>query len=250
MSRFQAFAIHFGISLALFGVLAWLVVRVWYPGFFFETDGGWEGIRIIVLVDLVLGPLLTLIVFKAGKPGLKFDLSVIALVQIAALIVGVYIVHAERPLAMVYVDGHFFSLSRGDFEEAKVPIPDLDRFPGPAPKWLRVDLPDDPFAQSEIRESAWKSGLPLRLLTERYRPFEVDDRFWKESFDVEEIRERDWEHTILPRWLTERGGTLADYRFYPYGARYKYVFLGYRAGTNEPPHLLDVPSPYAPDAPG
>ena len=38
MSRFRAASIHFGLSLALFVVLAYLVVWVWYPDFFFETD--------------------------------------------------------------------------------------------------------------------------------------------------------------------------------------------------------------------
>ena len=36
----------------------------------------------------VVGPLLTLIVFRAGKPGMKFDLAVIGLVQVAALAYG------------------------------------------------------------------------------------------------------------------------------------------------------------------
>jgi hypothetical protein len=247
MSRYRAFAIHFGISLVILAVLAWLIARVWYPAFFFETDGGWEGIRLIVVVHLVLGPLLTLIVFRSGKPGLRFDLATITLVQAAALVGGTYVVHAERPLAMVYVDGHFFSLSRGDFEEKAVAIPDLDRFPGPAPKWVRVDLPDDPIAQSEVRETAWKAGMPLRLLTERYVPFAIDERFWKEAYDPAEIEARDWEHAIVPRWLADRGGELGDYRFYPFGARYKYVFVGYRNGTNDLMGLLEVPAPYIPE---
>jgi hypothetical protein len=81
MTKLRAFAIHFGISFLIFIGLAYFVVAIWYPGFFFESDGGWEGMRIIVGVDLVLGPLLTLIVYKHGKPGLRFDLTLIGLVQ-------------------------------------------------------------------------------------------------------------------------------------------------------------------------
>ena len=250
MSRYRAFAIHFGISLAIFAVLAWLVVAVWYPGFFFDTDGGWEGIRIIVLVDLVLGPLLTLIVYKAGKPGLAFDLTMIGLVQAAALAAGIYVVHQERPLAMVYVDGHFYSVSHDDFEEVSVDVPDFDRFPGRAPKWVRVDLPTDPIAQADVRGSMWKAGTPMRLATERYAPFETNASFWSEAHDLADVEERDWEQTILPRWLATHGGEIADYRFYPYGARYKYVFVGFRVGESEPVGMLDVAAPYAPDGPG
>ena len=99
MSRWHAFLIHLGISLSIFGVLAYLVAKVWYPGFFFQTDGGWQGLRLLLGVDLVLGPLLTLVVFRAGKPGLRFDLTVIGILQSACLVAGVWIVHGERRTA-------------------------------------------------------------------------------------------------------------------------------------------------------
>lgn len=102
MNRFGAFAIHLGISLVIFAVLGYLIVFQWYPDFFFTSDGGWQGIRIVALVDLVLGPTLTLVVYKKGKPSLKFDLTVIALLQTACLIAGVYVVWSERPVAMVF----------------------------------------------------------------------------------------------------------------------------------------------------
>jgi len=54
MSRYLAAFYHLLISLAVFAVLAYLVVFVWYPDFFYSIDGGWEGMRIIIAVDLVL----------------------------------------------------------------------------------------------------------------------------------------------------------------------------------------------------
>ena len=102
---------HLGISLVIFVPLSYLIVFEWYPDFFFATDGGWQGIRIVALVDLVLGPTLTLVVFKAGKPGLKFDLTLIGIFQAICLVIGVYIVYAERPIAMVYADGYFHSVT-------------------------------------------------------------------------------------------------------------------------------------------
>ena len=83
MSRWRAFAIHFGISMLVFLLLLAIILVFWFPGILFNIDGGWTGLRIIIGVDLVLGPLLTLVVFKAGKPGLKFDLACIGLFQAA-----------------------------------------------------------------------------------------------------------------------------------------------------------------------
>jgi hypothetical protein len=247
MSRYRAFAIHFGISFVIFLMLTWLVVYVWYPGFFFETDGGWEGMRIIVAVDLVLGPLLTVIVFKAGKPGLGFDLTLIGLMQVAALGAGVYIVYSERPLAMVYVDGQFFSVSRKDFTEVGLALPDLDGLPGPSPKWVEVEIPDDPFEQSRIRAEGLRKNIPLRLLVERYQPFVPGPNFANEAYGLIELEERDWEHRAIPAWLAAHGGELSDYAFYPYGARYRYTFIGYHKGHKDPAGLLDLDAPYASD---
>ncbi len=116
MSRFSAFSYHMAISLVIFAILAYLIVEVWYPEFFFTIDGGWEGIRIVIGVDLVLGPLLTLVVYKAGKPGLKFDLSCIGVLQSLCLIAGVFVIYTVRPLYFIYYDKHFYSASADTYK--------------------------------------------------------------------------------------------------------------------------------------
>ncbi|HIM07378.1 MAG TPA: hypothetical protein EYG49_02405 [Gammaproteobacteria bacterium] len=80
-NRFQAFAIHIFISALIFIVLAIMITYLWYPRFLFKTDGGWNGIRLIAGIDFIIGPTLTLIVYKVGKKGLKLDLVLIGLIQ-------------------------------------------------------------------------------------------------------------------------------------------------------------------------
>ena len=88
MNRWKAFGIHLAISLVVFLALLGIIILLWYPGILFSIDGGWEGLKIVMGVDVVLGPLLTLVVFKVGKPGLKFDLTCIAVAQIACMVTG------------------------------------------------------------------------------------------------------------------------------------------------------------------
>lgn len=234
MSRFGAFLVHLGISLAVFGVLAALVVFVWYPDFFFEADGGWQGLRIIVLVDLVAGPLLTLMVYKPGKPRLKMDLSFIALFQAICLAYGTWVVWDERPLALVHADGTFFSLTRSDFEDAGIDIGLLDAIPGAPPKRIAVALPDDPIQQSEIRRDAFRSGRPIRMLSDHYVPLtrEAMD-FAQEAIPPAELQALDTQSSHLPRWLARHGGTLEDYAFFHFATRYTYAFLGVRRSDGE-----------------
>ena len=97
MSRFKAALIHLSISAVLVGSVVGVVFWVWYPEPTFEVLGAFSIIQMLVAVDLIIGPTLTLIVFKQGKPGLKFDLTAIAVVQIIALVYGSYTLYDEKP---------------------------------------------------------------------------------------------------------------------------------------------------------
>ncbi len=242
MSRLQAFLIHLGISLSVFGVLAYLVVKVWYPDFFFQTDGGWQGLRLLLGVDLVLGPVLTLIVYRAGKPGLRFDLTAIGVVQAACLAAGVWIVHAERPLAVVYIDGSFYTVTAQSFREAGAPIPDLDALPGAHPKWVSVELPDDATEQSTVRGKMLGAGRMLATLSERYVPFDVTHVDDRESRTLQEIKDQDRDSNALPKWFAAHGGSADDYRFFPFGARYVYSYLGFDTKSRRFVGLLSTPA--------
>jgi hypothetical protein len=243
VNKAQAFSTHLGISLAIFVALAYLVIKAWYPDFFFQTDGGWQGLRLLLGVDLVLGPLLTLIVYRKGKPGLRFDLTAIGIVQASCLAAGVWIVHGERPLAIVYSDGAFYSVTAESFREVNVPVPDLDALPGPYPKWISVKLPKDYDAQSAIRREMLVSGRMLSTRSENYAPFDLKDLDEKEAHHAKELEDRDRDSHALPRWLAEHGGEIGDYGFYLFGARYAYCYLGFDAKRERLLGLLPVPAP-------
>ena len=170
MSRWKAFGIHFAISVAVLTVLMGVILVFWYPGILFNVDGGWTGLRIVIGVDLVLGPLLTLVVFKAGKPGLRFDLTCIAVFQITCMAGGMYIVYSERPLALVLAYDTFYSLAAQEFEDYDKDVAVLDQFPGSYPKLLHTELPDNEIEADIVSVRSQFIGDPLFMQTERYRP--------------------------------------------------------------------------------
>ena len=75
MSRWKAASIHCSISALVGLIVGFLLFGLWYPPPYFHAAGADELILLLVGVDLTLGPLLTLIVFRSGKRGLKFDLA-------------------------------------------------------------------------------------------------------------------------------------------------------------------------------
>jgi len=100
-TRWQAGAVHLAISIVIGALLFVLVRWVWYPGVLFRISGGAELALLVIGVDVVIGPLLTTVVFSRKKKRLWFDLSVIALLQLAAFGYGAYITLAARPVFLV-----------------------------------------------------------------------------------------------------------------------------------------------------
>ncbi len=140
-TRGTAFAIHLFVSLLVFSTLVAVMLVYWFPGDLFIMDGGWEGLKLVAMVDLVLGPALTLILFKPGKPGLKFDLSVIAAVQIAALLYGFYTTYNQRTIAIVFAENEFATVSAQDRRDADTTLIELDIQPGSIPKATAFNIP-------------------------------------------------------------------------------------------------------------
>ena len=106
ITKLKATAVHLSMSLAVFIYLAYQIYYHWYPEPYFSIDGGWQGIRLVGAVDLVLGPFITFLIFDLRKPRkeILFDLLVIVTIQIGALAYGVYATYSQRPVAIVVID--------------------------------------------------------------------------------------------------------------------------------------------------
>lgn len=102
--RLQASAIHLGASLLVAALAALLVFGLWYPYPYREISGGRELFMLMVTVDVILGPLITLAVFNRAKPWteLRRDLALVVVLQLTALGYGLWTVCVARPVHMVF----------------------------------------------------------------------------------------------------------------------------------------------------
>jgi hypothetical protein len=102
--RLRASGIHFCISLAVASLAALLVFLVWYPYPYREVSGGRELFLILVSVDVVLGPLITLMIFNRSKPRRELvrDLAIVGLIQLSALAYGMWTVFVARPVHLAF----------------------------------------------------------------------------------------------------------------------------------------------------
>lgn len=117
VTRKQAFLTHLAASMCIFAIVSYLIVFSWFPDFYFYLDGGIRAIATIFFVDVILGPGLTLLVFKPAKKSLKFDMAVILLLQLSALSWGVSSVYTERSGATVFYYGKFSCIAHNDTDD-------------------------------------------------------------------------------------------------------------------------------------
>ena len=152
MSKLRAFLIHLSISATVVGAVFAVIFFIWYPDPYFRIAGTATVVRILIGVDVVLGPLLTLILFKSGKRGMAFDLSIIVFIQIAALIYGTNVIFQERPYFVVFVVDRFVIVPKQDINFAQIPNEKLKRKPWRAPIFVYANLPETDEGRSKIFE--------------------------------------------------------------------------------------------------
>ena len=178
--RLTAFSLHLlgsGCALTLALGSLWLGWYRW-PGWYLASALHVAGI--LVLVDLVLGPTLTLIVANPTKPRreLARDIALIVIVQLAALIYGAATLWGGRPLY------YTFSVNRLEIVQASDIEPDewaLARQSNPAlaprwysrPRWVWAPLPDDADEAMRIMTDATLgSGKDVIQMPRYFKPWE------------------------------------------------------------------------------
>lgn len=167
-TRWGALLYHLVLSGVIFIAITLIIVFIWYPTPYFYM-GGWQGLKIVFLVDMVLGPLLTLLVYDIHKKSLTFDLAVIATLQLLALAWGTTQIYGERPVIQVLSEEGLtiFTESETIAYDLDLSIIGSDR----TPVTVYLNLPSNPVDIVNLRmQSALSHQKPLEAVAEFYKP--------------------------------------------------------------------------------
>lgn len=174
--RLKACATHLGISLCIAAAAALLVFAVWYPYPYREVSGGRELFLILMTVDVLLGPLITLAIFDRRKPvrELVTDLTVVGAIQLAALGYGLWTVAAARPVHLVFEFDRLRVVHAIDIPEellSKAPA-GVEPQPWRGPTLLAVRPFRDPNEKLEATLQALQ-GVQLGARPDLWQPYAV-----------------------------------------------------------------------------
>ncbi len=134
LGRTRAAGVHLCANLAVALALMLVVTQVWYPAPLFDLAKGREIFLLLIACDVVLGPVMTAIVFDITKPrsGLVRDVAIIAVIQLAALGYGLDTLVSARPAYVVYNAGQFNVPLANELISS---VTDKTPRPVPAPWW-------------------------------------------------------------------------------------------------------------------
>lgn len=134
--KFHAFGLHFTVTLAAALAAAALIFLVWFPSPLDEMTGGFKLFLLISGCDLALGPLLSLIVYNSRKTrlALTVDYTAIALLQISALVYGIYSIAEARPAYIVFAKDRLDVVIVKDIRQDELDAARGSRF-ATIPKW-------------------------------------------------------------------------------------------------------------------
>lgn len=173
VARFKAFAIHFSLSLIIFLIISYFLIFHWFPAPFFFSEGGWQGMKIMIGVDLVLGPLLTLLIYNPLKrrKEIIIDLSVIVIIQLSALAWGLSNVYSQRIMAISYWESSFYAVYPHALTEQGLGDQHFLQVSQETPP---VVYTRQPFRGESDELVTWNSekGLPIWSIGFLHRPFE------------------------------------------------------------------------------
>jgi hypothetical protein len=170
--RLKACAVHFLISAIIAAVGTFPFVFWLYPHPFLEAAGGLYLIGLICLVDLIMGPLLTFVIFNKAKKSLRMDLAIIGLLQLAALGYGIYALSTSRPVFLTYVVDRFEVVTYADVDKEeilKAPV-GLQAIGWGNPQMAYAIMPTKKDDQETVMFSSIK-GVDLKRFFRFYEPF-------------------------------------------------------------------------------
>ncbi|HYB64056.1 MAG TPA: hypothetical protein VEC59_02225 [Steroidobacteraceae bacterium] len=177
--RLHTFGLHLAGSASALALVLGAFWLGWYrwPGWYLASVLHIVGI--VVMVDLVLGPTLTLIVANPGKRRavLARDIAIIVAVQLIALVYGGVTLCLGRPLYYTFSVDRLELVQASDLKTDDVGVarrenPALAPWWYSRPRWIWAPLPANPQEAEKIAMGAVLGGADVIQMPRYFRPWE------------------------------------------------------------------------------
>ncbi len=166
----KASIIHLLLSAVVISALVSLMLLFWFPAPFLGVTNFKEIAVILISIDLVLGPLLTFIVYNKAKKSLKLDLSIIVSIQVVALSYGIYMLFLTHPVYITYYNNSFnvITAKHAVPEKAKDESFNISKLSSPTLAYMQ--LPEG-ISEDTLFNEMIDGAAEIEARTEFYQPY-------------------------------------------------------------------------------
>lgn len=173
ISRLRFFLTHLSISLLIALLVMGLIFFIWYPSPLGTAIGVTQIFLIMLAIDVIVGPLMGWLIYKEEKKSLKFDLSIIIAIQIAALCYGVYSIEQGRPAWLAFHVDRFELIRKNDIilENIDQAQPKFQNISWTKPEFVAVKLAASTEQRQDDMFIEVLGGISLAQQPERYVEF-------------------------------------------------------------------------------
>jgi len=217
--RVRAGGIHLLISAAI-GTTAYVVMtQLVYPHPLFALSNAYLIFLLALVVDVVVGPMLTFLIYVRGKPGLRFDIAVIAVLQFIALLAGAGTLWWARPVFVAYVGPRFDLVLANEVDREDLAKAGRSLRPFGI-EWVAAKPPEDPKTRTEALMKAL-TGSDLGAFPSLHVPLAgeyANIRAAAEPFVNLKLYN---EPAAVDRWIRSVNRTHEDTAFLGLRARYR-----------------------------
>jgi hypothetical protein len=174
--RFIAAAIHFGVTALVSGAAALVIFLLWFPSGLSRVVGGTNLFFIVSGCDVVLGPLMSLVIYNSTKPRreLLLDYAIIGALQLAALAYGVFVIAASRPVFIAFDIDRIEIVTAIELEEKNLAAGngDFNREPWFGPRLAAIRRPTQQEERNDLLFLEVTAGKGAYLMPKYYRPYD------------------------------------------------------------------------------
>mgnify|MGYP003591781091 CR=1 FL=1 len=168
--RLKFFLGHLSISFLVALLVIGLMFFVWYPSPLATAVGVTHIFLMLLAIDVVIGPILGVLVYKEGKKSLKFDLTVIILLQLSALCYGIYSIEQGRPAWLVFYADRFELVRKNEIIQDNIAkaLPQYQQSSWFKPQYVTVEFSEDVNQRNDDMFTEVFGGISLAQRPERY----------------------------------------------------------------------------------
>ncbi|MBJ8483042.1 TfpX/TfpZ family type IV pilin accessory protein [Acinetobacter vivianii] len=172
--RLNFFLGHLAISFFIALIVVGIVFFIWYPSPLAKAVGVTHIFLMMLAIDVIIGPLLGLLVYKEGKKSLKIDLGIIILIQIIALGYGVYSIAQGRPAWLAYNVDRFELVRNNEIltEQITQARPQYQQPSWLKPQFVGVEFAKDKNIRGDEMFAEVLGGISIAQKPERYVPLD------------------------------------------------------------------------------